>query len=104
MMKASRHMLEVLPITLPFQLSTLHGILCHLPDKALFKFQEAPFFAERCVTSRQADQDERGQHRQPHQASCTPSLLGHLHLPQVQPALQLFDGQLEVPLRRPLYT
>src|SRR6266446_6026464 len=40
-MKALRHMLELFQLLLPFPLSTLYGILCHLPDKALFELEEA---------------------------------------------------------------
>src|SRR5438093_5380339 len=58
MMKASRHIFELLPLTLPFQLSMLHGILCHLPDKAFFELEEAPCLACRprpVHTSEQAE-------------------------------------------------
>jgi hypothetical protein len=41
-MQALRYIPELFQLTLPFQLSTPYGLLCHLPDKALFELEEAP--------------------------------------------------------------
>ncbi len=37
-MKALRHIFEWFQLLLPCPLSTLHGLLCHLPDKAFLEF------------------------------------------------------------------
>ena len=60
-MTALRHFLELFHLTLPFQLSTPHGVLCHLSDKALFELEEAPFVGICLLTAIQSDQEEIGQ-------------------------------------------
>src|SRR5947208_16952527 len=96
MVKTSRHLFELFPLTLPFQLSTPHCVLRHLPNKAFFELEEAPSLREHLVTSIQADQQEIGQHRQGYRAAHAFGLLGYLHLPQMETALQLLYRQLDV--------
>jgi len=68
-MRALRHTLELLELTLPFPLSTRHRLLGDLPDKALFQLKEAPGFAEHFVTAIQAHEEEIGQDGQGYRAS-----------------------------------
>ena len=96
-MRALRHTIELLELTLPFPLSTRHRLLGALPDKALFQLKEAPGFAERFVTAIQAHEEEIGQDGQGYRASDTFRGLRHLHLPQVQAALQFLNGDLHTP-------
>src|SRR5207237_547437 len=96
-MTALRHVLELLKLTLPFPLSMPHGLVCHLPDEAFFELEEAPSFRDCLFTSIQADQQEIGQHRQGYRAAHAFGLLGYLHLPQMETALQLLYRQLHPP-------
>ena len=96
-MRALRPILALSELTLPFPLSTPHGILGHLPEKALFALQEAPCMGVCLVTTIQADQQERGQNGQDSRASHARARLGHLPLPQGQPALQCFSRHLNAP-------
>src|SRR6266571_5850391 len=88
MIKALRHILALFPLTLPFQLSTPHGILCHLSDTALCELEEAPCVGTCLVTAIPSDQEERGQDGQCHRPADTLGLLGHVHLPEGPPAFQ----------------
>jgi hypothetical protein len=97
MTKALRHILELFQLTLPFPLSTLHGILCHLPDKALFELEEAPVFHNSLVRAIQTDQQELGQNGQRDRACHALLVVRHLYPAQVQIALQLLDAQLHLP-------
>ena len=93
-MKTLRHILELFQLTLPFQLSTPHCILCHLPDKALFESEEAPVFGACLVTAIQPDEQEIGQNGQCNRASHPLALLRDLHLHQVQPAFEFLKRDL----------
>jgi len=103
-MTALRHVLELLKLTLPFPLSMPHGLVCHFPDEAFFELEEAPSLGGCLFPPIQADQEEIGQDRQRDRARHPLFVVRHLHLAQVQPALEVLYGDLSVPLRRPLYT
>src|SRR2546422_11367136 len=81
MLKVLRYVFELFELTLPFSLSTGHGFLSDLPDKAFFELEEAPFLAECLITSIQANQKEIRQHGQHDRASHTLAFLRDLHLP-----------------------
>ena len=101
MMKASRHILELFPLTLPFPLSTLHCLLCHLSDKAFFELAEAPLLREHFITSIQAGEQERGQngqcYRAPHsQAGYAPRRDGRPALVNILASLMEYITSLKV--------
>src|SRR5215813_10802708 len=102
-MKALRHILELSQLSLPFPLSTLYGILGHLPDQALFQLEETPVFHHSLVSAIQADQQEIRQNGQCDRACYALLGVGHLHSAQVQTALQLFYGEFHPPPSR-VYT
>jgi len=93
-MRALRHAIELFKLMLPFQLSTGLGLLCNLPDEALFELEEAPFFGERLVTAIHSHQEEIGQHGQRHRVAHVLGFLGHLRLAQVQPPFELLNRYL----------
>src|SRR5262249_45710119 len=99
-MTTLRHILALFHLTLPVQLSTPHNILCHLSDTALFELEEAPCVGTCLITAIQADQEEIGQDGQCHRASDTLSLLGHLPLPQMQPAFEFLKQHFDTPTPR----
>src|SRR5262245_31967892 len=99
-MKTSRHVFELCPLTLPLPLRTPYGVLRHFSNEAFFALEEAPVLHERLVTAIQAEQQERGQHRQNDRAAHAFGLLSDLHLPQMEAALELLDRQLHPPAPR----
>src|SRR3954468_10466627 len=100
MMKALRHILELFQLMLPFPLSTLHGILCYLPDKVLFELEEAPVLHHCFVSTIQTDQQEIRQNGQRNRACHALLVVRHLHPAQVQTALQLLYGEFHSPPSR----
>src|SRR5205809_3630317 len=103
-MRALRHMLELSELALPFALSPPYSLLGDLPHKAFFELEEAPCLRGCLFPPIQSDQEEIGQDRQSDRARHPLFVVRHLHLAQVQPALEVLYGDLSVPLRRPLYT
>lgn len=99
-MQALRRIPALFPLTLPFQLSTPYGLLCHLPDKALFELAEVACLRACLVLSIQADKQTRGQHGQCDRALHALALLGHLPLPQVQPAFEFLTHHFDTPTPR----
>ena len=91
-MTALHHLLELLKLTLPFPLSTLHGLLGPFPDEAFVEFEEAPGLCGALCPPLQADQEERGQDRQRARACSPLFVVRALPLAQGQPALACLYG------------
>jgi hypothetical protein len=74
-MKTLRYLLELLKLTLPFPLNLPHGILCSLPDEALFELEEAPFFGGAAARSRQHVRDAQDRRCMPGDPQTAPSVV-----------------------------
>src|SRR5712691_6382422 len=96
-MKALRHILELFQLTLPFQLSTPHSLLCHLPNEAFFELEETPGLRHCLFPPIQTDQEEIGQDRQRDRARHPLFVVRHLHLAEVQSALEFLYGDFHTP-------
>src|SRR5215212_7810416 len=98
-----RYVIELFELTLPSQLSPMYMLLCDVLRKALFEFEEAPVLAQRLVMSIQPDQEQIRDDRQRYGARHALGFLRHLHLAQMEAALQCFDRDLHAPTPR-VYT
>src|SRR5437899_2606263 len=99
-MTALRHVLALLKLTLPFPLSMPHGLVCHFPDEAFFELEEAPSLGGCLFPPIQADQEEIGQDRQRDRARHPLFVVRHLHLAQVQPALEFLYGGRQCTIKK----
>src|SRR5438067_1076099 len=98
-----RYVIELFELPLPSQLRPMYMLLCDVLRKALFEFEEAPVLAQRLVMSIQPDQEQIRDDRQRYGARHALGFLRHLHLAQMEAALQFFDRDLHAPTPR-VYT
>jgi hypothetical protein len=96
-MPTLRHLLDVFRLTLPLQLRTPHGLLCHLSDQALVELEKAPFVGICLLTALQSDQEAIGQDGQDHRAPNTLGFRGHLPLSQMPPAFECLQQDFHLP-------
>ena len=97
-MKVLRHILELFPLTLPFQLSTPHSLLGHLPNEAFLELEETPCLASMPLPAH-TDGPGGDRPRQTKRPSVSDPLVivRHLHLADVQPALEFLYGDFHTP-------